>query len=128
MTRGLLDTSVLIERGSGGPPDDLPDEAAISTMTLAELRVGVLITDDPEVRAQRLDLLTAVERAIEPLPIDEAVAGRFAQIVVAARRAGRRPHVADALIAATAAANDLVLYTRDRDFEGLPGVDVRVLR
>lgn len=126
MTRGLLDTSVLIAAGQS-VPQALPDEAAISIMTIAELRVGVLITDDPDVRAQRLDVLSGVERELTPIPFDDAVAARFARIVAAARREGRRPRVADTLIAATAAAHDLTLYTRDRDFEGLPGVTVELL-
>lgn len=123
MTRGLLDTSVLIAAGQG-VPQTLPDEAAISIMTLAELRVGVLVTDDPGVRAQRLDVLSGVERELTPIPVDDAVAARFARIVAVARREGRRPRVADTLIAATAAAHDLTLYTRDQDFAGLPGVTV----
>lgn len=127
MSRGLLDTSVLIAAGQG-VTQDLPDESAISIMTLAELRVGVLVTDDPDARAERLDVLTNVEREFAPIPVDDAVAARFAQIVASARRDGRRPRVADTLIAATAAAHDLTLYTRDRDFEGLRGVTVELLR
>lgn len=127
MSRGLLDTSVLIAAGHG-VPQTLPDEAAISVMTLAELRVGVLVAEDPDVRARRLETLTEVERELAPIPVDDAVAAEFARIVAVARREGRRPRVADTLIAATAAAHDLTLYTRDRDFEGLTGIEVELLR
>lgn len=126
MSLGLLDTSVLIARGQG-VVQPLPDEAAISAMTLGELHVGVLLADDPDVRARRLAILAAVERDFQALPIDDRVARRFGAIVAEARRARRRPKVADALIAATAAAHDLELYTRDRDFERLSGVAVKLV-
>lgn len=104
--------------------DVLPEEIVVSAMTLAELHVGVLIADDPDVRAARLKTLTAVEHEVEALPIDDRVARSFGEIVASARRNGRKPGVADALIAATAAAHDLMLYTCDTDFEGLKGVNV----
>lgn len=102
----------------------LPEEIAVSAMTLAELHVGVLVTDDPGVRAARLKTLSAVEHEIEVLPVDDRVARSFGEIVATARRDGRKPAVADALIAATAAAHNLTLYTCDGDFDGLDGVDV----
>jgi toxin FitB len=126
LTAGLLDTSVLVA-GEGGGAGELPEELAISVMTLAELHVGVLLASDPDVRARRLELLAEVEREFDPLPVDDAVARRFAALVSEARRQGRRPKVTDALIAATAAAHDLVLYTRDRGFRGLEGVRVCVV-
>lgn len=116
--RGLLDTSVVI--GGRRPPE--LDEACISAMTLAELHFGVLHAPDGATRAIRLQRLAFVERAFEPLPIDGDVARAYGTIVAGARAAGRRPRTADALIAATAAANDLTVFTRDRDFEDLPGV------
>lgn len=126
MSRGLLDTSVLIARGEG-TLQPLPDELAISAMTLAELHLGVLLAEAADVRAQRLGIVAAIEREFDPLPIDDAVARRFAAIVADARRDGRRPKVAGALTAATASEHDLVLYTRDRDFEGIAGVKVSVV-
>jgi predicted nucleic acid-binding protein len=61
--RGVLDTSVLVAREQGRPPGDLPDQAAISVVTVAELHLGVLLADDPRVRAQRLRTLSEVEHA-----------------------------------------------------------------
>lgn len=113
---------MIIARGAGGLPR-VPDEGAVSTMTLAELHVGVLIAPEP-LRARRTAILAEVEREFEPLPIDELVARRFGTIVAEARGRGRRPKVADALIAATAVAYGLPLYTCDRDFEDLPGLEV----
>jgi tRNA(fMet)-specific endonuclease VapC len=109
---------------ASGRPLKIPDEVAVSAMTLAELHVGVLVADDPVERAARLKTLAAVEREVEVLPIDERVARSFGGIAAEARRRGRKPAVADALIAATATAHDLPLYTCDSDFEGLEGLNV----
>ncbi len=121
--RGLLDTSVVI----GGPRPPEVDEACISAMTLAELHFGVLHAADGATRAIRLRRLAFVESAFEPLPIDGDVARAYGTIVAGARAAGRRPRTADALIAATAAANGLTVYTRDRDFADLPGVQAVIV-
>jgi len=125
MTRGLLDTSVVISlaRGEELALDDPPEEAAISTITLCGLHHGVLIADDSR-RPGRLATLAYVERRFAVLDLDARVAPHYGRIVAAARAQGRRPGTADALIAATAAAHRLPVYTRDRDFAGLPGVDV----
>lgn len=93
-------------------------------MTLAELHVGVLVADEPSVRAQRLRTLAEVEHTFEPLPVDGAVARSFAAIVATARRGRRRPKVVDALIAATAAAHDMPVYTQDEGFADIPGIEV----
>lgn len=120
--RALLDTSVIV---AGARPD--LDEAAISAMTLAELHYGVLRASDEPSRAAPLRRLALVESEFDPLPIDEEVARAYGTILAAARTAGRRPRTAVALIAPTAAAHGLPVYTRDRDFEDLPGVQVVVL-
>lgn len=124
--RGLLDTSVLIgaerERLAGA----LPDELAISVITLAELRIGVLRAEDQRVKAARLETLTRAE-AFDALPVDRRVAAEFAALVSEARADGRRPRALDALIGATARAHDLDVYTQDSDFESMPGVVVRRL-
>lgn len=122
---GLLDTSAVIAASSGRELE-LPDEVAVSAMTLAELHLGVLRARTGEERAERLRNLAAVEHDVEVLPVEERVARCFAEIVSAARDAGRRPGVADVLIAATAVAHDLPLYTLDDDFAGL--ASVRVVR
>lgn len=125
MSRALLDTSFVIALARGERPrlDSPPAEAAIAAVTLCGLHHGVLIASDRD-RAGRLAVLAYVERRFAVLPLDARVAPHYGRIVSEARRVGRRPRTADALIAATAAAHDLPVYTRDRDFEGLPGVEV----
>lgn len=122
--RGLLDTSVFIGQEQKRDLAPLPDEAAISVMTLAELHVGVLLARGPKIRAQRLRTLARVERTFNPLPVDDPVARSFAEIVADARRKLRHPRVVDALIAATAVAHDLPLYSEDRDFALMPDIDL----
>jgi predicted nucleic acid-binding protein len=119
--RGILDTSVFIA-GEGERPlavERLPDEAAVSVVTLAELQLGVHMAVDVGVRAKRLETLRAVQATYVALPIDEAVAAAFAELVATARRAGHRPKVQDTWIAATARANAAAVYTQDRDFDDL---------
>lgn len=122
MSRGLLDTSVVIAL-SLGDAVELPDEAAVSIVTLCELHHGVLAAGDAH-RAGRLATLVMAERRFDPLPLDDRVAPHYGRIVADARRRGQRPGVADALIAATAAGHDLPVYTRDRDFLGFDGVEI----
>jgi len=127
--RGLLDTSVFIadEQGRDLDPDNLPREGAVSIVTVAELLLGVHMARSESVRAQRLATLRAVESAFVPLPIDDAVAAAFAELVASARLAGRKPKIQDCWIAATAQAHGVVLYTQDTDFDDIPGVDFVLL-
>ena len=121
---GLLDTSVFIARESGRPLAALlPEEGQVSVVTVAELRIGVLLADDPTIRAQRMRTLSAVE-ALDPLPIDDAAARAFSEIVADSRRRGKRPRILDALIAATAVSRAMPVFTQDADFEDMAGVDV----
>jgi predicted nucleic acid-binding protein len=126
--RGLLDTSVFIatEQRRALEAELLPDEAAVSVVTLAELELGVQMATDVETRARRLRTLGSCRATYMALPIDELVASSFAEIVARARREGKRPRVQDAWIAATARAHGVSLYTQDRDFESLR-VDVVAL-
>lgn len=126
--RGLIDTSVFIAEESGRPLGALPRMAASSVITVAELHLGVLMADEPSIRAQRLRTLTSVETLFEPLPIDSDVARTFAELVAEARRQGRRPRIMDTWIAATAVAHDLPVYTQDDDFLTIPRVRIRVFR
>jgi len=129
VNRALLDTSFVIAlaRGEEITIDDPPAEAAISAVTLCGLHHGVLIAND-EQRAGRLATLVYAERRFAVLPIDVRVATHYGRLLAGARRRGRRRlATADALIAATAAAHDLPLITRDRDFESLDGVDVVIV-
>src|ERR1700693_4068716 len=118
--RGLLDTSVFIARDASRPLEGLPDEPAVSVITLGELHLGVLRAKDDQTRARRLRTVSRVEREFEPIPIDAEVARTFASIVAEARAAGRRPHAMDACIAATAVRHRLVVFTQDADFDGIP--------
>jgi hypothetical protein len=119
---GLLDTSVVIDWDDPPLRDALPDEVAISAVTLAELAAGPHVADTAAEAARRQARLQQVEATFEPLPFDARAARSFGQVVAAVVDRGRSPRrrVADLLIAATAHANDLPLYTRNPDdFAGL---------
>ena len=118
---GLLDTSVVIDLDVIAP-DDLPDEASVSAVTMAELSAGPHATDDPAERARRQDRLQQLESWVEPVPFDGDCARAYGRIYAAVLAAGRQPRrrAADLLIAATALAAGLPLYTRNADdFGGL---------
>jgi len=123
--KGLVDTSVFIAREAGRPLDSLPDEPAVSVVTLAELHLGVLRARDAQTRARRLRTLSRVEREYDAIPIDAEVARPFASIVGDARAAGRRPKVMDVWIAATGVRHGLVVFTQDADFADIPQVQVQ---
>ena len=120
--RGLLDTSVIIDLETI-PATALPIEVAISSVTLAELAAGPHATDDPAERSRRQDRLQRTEAAFDPLPFDADAARAYGRIFAAVAGAGRKPRGAravDLLIAATALAAQLPLYTRNPDdFEAL---------
>ena len=123
---GILDTNaiVLLERLR---PDDLPAEPVITTITLAELSVGPLVTDDPAERAARQVRLQEAEAAFDPLPFDAAAARAFGRVADELRRSGRRVQARafDAMIAAVAVANDLPVFTcNPRDFSGIEALTV----
>ena len=92
-------------------------------ITVAELRIGVLVAADSAVRARRMRTLSEVER-LNALPVDDDVAREFAEIVAEARGGRRRPKILDSLIGATARALDVPVYTQDNDFDEMPGVRV----
>lgn len=105
----------------------LPAEPSITVITLAELSVGPLVTDDPHEQAARQIRLQETEAAFDPLPFDAAAAREFGTVAAALRQSGRRvaPRAFDALIAAIALAQGLPVYTCNaRDFAGIPGLDV----
>lgn len=123
-TRGLLDTSVVIDHDVIDPAL-LPDESAISAITLAELTAGPHATEDTEERARRQDRLQWASATWDPLPFDAEAARVYGRMFAAARAAGRssRSRLADLLIASTAAANSLPLYTRNPlDFDALKAI------
>lgn len=115
--RGIIDTSVVIdlEHVAAG---DLPAELAVAAITLAELAAGPHATTDSQERARRQDRLQRAEATFDPLPVDATVARAYGRIYAAVANAGRKARGArslDLLIAATALATDLPLYTRNPD-------------
>lgn len=119
MTGFVLDTSVFIaveqDRALGEPP---PGDPRVSVATFTELGVGVRRAPDGRQRGQRQLTLDRARRFI-PLSLDERVADHLADILAAARDAGRRAGAMDAIIAATALAHDLAIWTQDQDFDVL---------
>lgn len=123
--RGLLDTSAVIALHDISLPS-LPEEPAISALTLAELAAGPHATTDPSERALRQDRLQRTEATFDPLPFDLAAArayGRVLAAVVEQGRTARARRAVDLMVAATALAGGLPLYTRDPDdLRGLEGL------
>jgi len=119
VSRGILDTSVLIATGVA----PIPGELAISVASLAELQFGVLVAKTSQDRALRLNRLSAIQRRFDALPIDDAVADSYAQLADRVAQVGRQPRgrVMDLLIAATAHAHGATVYTRNA--EDLTGLD-----
>lgn len=125
-TRGLLDTSTVILLGRI-PAEALPETPLISAVTLAELAVGPLVADTEEERLARQAHLLQAQSDFEPLPFDQAAATAFGTVAASLRSAGRKTSARsyDAMVAATAIANKLPLYTcNPTDFEGIPGLDL----
>jgi predicted nucleic acid-binding protein len=128
-SRGLLDTSVVVDHDVVDAAR-LPDESAISAITLAELAAGPHATSDADERARRQDRLQWAAQTWDAIAFDVDAARAYARIFAATRATARatRPRAADLFIASTAAANGLPLYTRNPgDFAGLEEI-VRVVR
>jgi predicted nucleic acid-binding protein len=123
--QGLIDTSVLIEIERVAP-DALPGEVAVSAITFAELAAGPHATDDPAERARRQDRLQRAEATFEPIPFDGSTARAYGLVYAATVSAGRKARgrrAVDLMIAATAVAAELPVYTRNpTDFGGLEGL------
>lgn len=121
----MLDTSVVVDLDRIDPTR-LPAQVAISAVTLAELAAGPHATPDPDERARRQDRLQRTEAAFDPIPFGSEAARAYGRVYAAVAAAGRQPRGAravDLLIAATACAEDLALYTRNPDdFAALDGL------
>lgn len=125
--RGVLDTSTLIALPQLADPALLPEEPLITAVTLAELSVGPLVTRDERERAARQAQLQQAEADFNPLPFDAAAARAFGRVAASLRSAGRKASARsyDAMIAATALANELPVYTANpADFDGIDGLEV----
>jgi tRNA(fMet)-specific endonuclease VapC len=125
--QGVLDTSVVIAMRDITDPSALPEEPLITTVTLAELSAGPLVARDDRERAARQAHLQQAEADFDPLPFDRVSARAFGQVAASLRRSGRKSaaRAYDALIAATAVAHGLPVYTCiAADFEGIDGLDV----
>lgn len=127
---GLLDTSAVLALTRLPDTSSLPEVALISAVTLAELSVGPLVATDEAERARRLAHVQQAEADFDPLPFDAPAARAFGTVASSYRRSGRKPAARsfDAMIAATAIANGLPLYTASpSDFEGIEGLVVRTI-
>jgi tRNA(fMet)-specific endonuclease VapC len=125
--RGVLDTSVVIAMRDITDPSALPEEPFITTVTLAELSAGPLVARDEAERAARQAHLQQAEADFDPLPFDRASARAFGQVAASLRRSGGKSaaRAYDALIAATAMAQGLPVYTCNAaDFDGIDGLSV----
>lgn len=129
--QGILDTSAVIAMRHITDPSALPSEPLISTVTLAELSVGPLVARDDRERAARQAHLQEAEADFDPLPFDRASARAFGQVAASLRLSGRKTaaRAYDALIAATAMAHGLPVYTCNAaDFEGIDGLHLVPVR
>ena len=123
---GLLDTSVVISLGQLNEAD-LPAYPVISAITLTELSAGPLVTTDAKERQRRQLVVQMTESSFDPLPFDDACARRFGVVAAGLRASGRttRARAFDALIAATALAHELPVFTGNpADFSDIPGLEI----
>jgi tRNA(fMet)-specific endonuclease VapC len=125
---GLLDTNVVISLPDITDPAILPEDPRVCVVTIAELNVGPKVVEgDEALRAARQKQLEATEEAFEPLPFDVEAARAYGDVAASLmkRKEKRTARQLDALIAATAVANGMTLYTSNpKDFDGIDGLDV----
>jgi predicted nucleic acid-binding protein len=124
MSSALIDTSVLIGwENDRFDKEEMPSSVSVSVVTVAELRLGVLMAGSLEARARRMATLRLAE-SLEPLGVDDAAADAWAVLVASLRGAGRKVPVNDSWIAATAIARGIPVATQDDDYDGIPGLTV----
>ena len=126
-SRGILDTSTVILLGRLDDPAVLPEEPLITAITLAELTVGPLVATSDGERAARQAHLQQAEADFTALPFDASAARVFGRVAASLRQSGRKPAARsyDAMIAATALAHALPVYTcNPDDFSGIDGLEV----
>lgn len=125
VSRGIADTSVFMamESGRSLTEGDLPDELAISVITVGELRAGVLAAVEVQTRDRRLAILSEA-LALDPLPVDQRVAEAWARLRVILGDMGRRMPVSDSWIAAAAMSLGVPVVTQDGDYVAVPGLEI----
>jgi tRNA(fMet)-specific endonuclease VapC len=126
-SRGILDTSTVVQLGRLPDAQDLPAEPLITAVTLAELAVGPLVARDDDERARRQAHLQQAEADFVALPFDAEAARAFASVAASLRGAGRKgsARTFDALIAAIAISNGLAVHTcNPGDFAGIDRLEV----
>lgn len=128
MEPGLLDTNVVISLPDITDPAILPEDPRVCIITIAELNVGPKVVEgDEPLRDARQKQLEAVEETFDPLPFDAETARAYGEVAASLRKRKekRTARQLDALIAATAVANGMTLYTSNpKDFDGIDGLDV----
>ena len=125
--RGLLDTSVVVRLGGLTNVDALPARCFVSAITLAELSVGPLVAKTDRERIGRQSVLQQVEADFHAIPFDDRAARAFGRVAAELRASGRKTSARayDALIAATAVANELPVFTLNvEDFSGIASLTV----
>jgi predicted nucleic acid-binding protein len=121
---GLIDTSVFVGvEASRLEVQALPDQIAVSVVTLAELRLGVLLASDVSARQRRLSTLQFAS-SLEPVPIDFEVAAEWARVTAELRQGQRRAPINDVWIAATAIRHSMTVITRDSDYDPISDLQV----
>ena len=133
MTRYLLDTNIISDVIKPDPSKSLlawmgtqrDDELFIATLTIAEIRRGIL--EKP--RGKKRNALDAWFAGPEGpralfagriLPFDEQAALLWARLMAEGKAAGRPRNALDMIIASVAGANDCIVVTaNERDFMGL---------
>ena len=125
MSRGLADTSIFIAQEAERPilEDLLPEELAVSVITIGELRAGVLAASDTRTRDRRLSTLAAA-LSLQPVPVDDGVASAWAKLRLVLRDQGLSMPVNDSWIAATAMALGVAVVTQDHGFPLVEELDV----
>lgn len=120
----LADTSIFIARETGRTvAAEPPSDVAVSVVTIAELRLGVLMASDADARQRRLSTLE-VALLLEAIPVDDHVGSAWAGLVARLRETGKRMPINDSWLAATALAYDMPIVTQDADFPDVPGLSV----
>jgi len=125
VSRALADTSVFVTSETGRPlrVDALPDELAVSVITIGELRAGVLAAADVTTRDRRLRTFVHVLE-LQPIPVDQSVAEAWARLRVLLRDHSLWMPVNDSWIAATALSLGVPVITQDLDYVDVPGLEV----